>query len=218
MKSCQCGICLSCIWGDVLVGCQFRADVTEFKLKPHGHNTPPPCVALTMGHSFPPSTMLSGDIVRTAGYSWKVRGPWMFKPGLITKWYVRFCKNSGTWKCNWRKWTGLLPYLTHGLKSLATLPSIIKYISNLRSADLDASLSPTEKAQRTAWAAFVEAHLGDLVVRITPPQHILALAEIIGNVTGVCILCYNRQLQRMCATCVSEQTSIASTLLPPWPP
>ncbi|KAF9475862.1 hypothetical protein BDN70DRAFT_953795 [Pholiota conissans] len=67
--------------------------------------------------------------------------------------------------------TGQLPFLLHEQHSVASFPSIVKYVSGLRNADyktypnanLDANLSPREKAQRTAWSAHAESHLGDIV-------------------------------------------------------
>jgi sorting and assembly machinery component 37 len=79
--------------------------------------------------------------------------------------------------------TGQLPYLTHGHHTVAPLSSIVKYVARLPPAsvppvvaeadtpeptfvaDVDALLSPLERAQRTAWIAHVESALGDLVVR-----------------------------------------------------
>ena len=78
-------------------------------------------------------------------------------------------------------WPGQLPYLTEGLACIASLSSIVKYISGTRRrrvedgevednedsldlTDLSVSLNPAEKAKETAWAALVSAHLGDLVV------------------------------------------------------
>ncbi|KAH8116808.1 Tom37 C-terminal domain-containing protein [Phellopilus nigrolimitatus] len=76
---------------------------------------------------------------------------------------------------------GQLPYITHGLACVASFPSIIKYIAGLRRptetedereersgddagpTDLSAALSPQERAQQTAWLAYVSANLGDLV-------------------------------------------------------
>ncbi|KAF9526998.1 hypothetical protein CPB83DRAFT_908009 [Crepidotus variabilis] len=67
--------------------------------------------------------------------------------------------------------SGQLPYLVHEQHVVSTLPSIIKYVSDLRNADhtqypnanLDANLTPSQKAQASAWAAHAESHLGDLV-------------------------------------------------------
>ena len=60
---------------------------------------------------------------------------------------------------------GRLPFLTHGLHSVASLSSIAKYVSQLEDArPLDAHLSAVEKAQITARVAHVERELGDLVV------------------------------------------------------
>ena len=77
---------------------------------------------------------------------------------------------------------GQLPYLTHGHHSVAPLSSIVKYVAALApasvhpvveadapepmfSADVDVLLDSSERAQRTAWTAHIEAVLGDLVVR-----------------------------------------------------
>jgi sorting and assembly machinery component 37 len=77
---------------------------------------------------------------------------------------------------------GQLPYLTHGHHTVAPLSSIVKYVATLApasvlpvveadapepafSADVDALLGPSERAQRTAWVAHIESALGDLVVR-----------------------------------------------------
>ncbi|KAI5119739.1 hypothetical protein M0805_008669 [Coniferiporia weirii] len=75
---------------------------------------------------------------------------------------------------------GQLPYITHGLACVASFPSIVKYIAGRRKpgepeeeneeerspdelTDPSASLSSVERAQQTAWIAFVSASLGDLV-------------------------------------------------------
>jgi sorting and assembly machinery component 37 len=77
---------------------------------------------------------------------------------------------------------GQLPYLSHGHHTVAPLSSIVKYVAALTpatmppvtdadgpepafSADVDALLSTTERARRTAWIAHIESALGDLVVR-----------------------------------------------------
>lgn len=59
--------------------------------------------------------------------------------------------------------TGHLPFLIHEQFSVSSFASIVKYISRLKIVDPDRDLSPTERAQRTAWYAHVEYHLGDLV-------------------------------------------------------
>ncbi|KAF8969846.1 Tom37 C-terminal domain-containing protein [Flammula alnicola] len=67
--------------------------------------------------------------------------------------------------------TGQLPFLVHEQYTIASFPSIVKYVSGLRSADhttyphanLDVHLTPREKAQKTAWDAHAESHLGDLL-------------------------------------------------------
>lgn len=69
-------------------------------------------------------------------------------------------------------WLGQLPFLVHEQHTVGSFPSIVKYVSGLRNSDpktypnanLDANLSPREKAQRIAWLAHAESHLGDLVV------------------------------------------------------
>ena len=80
---------------------------------------------------------------------------------------------------------GQLPYLSHGHHTVAPLSSIVKYVAALTpatvppvtdadgsepafSADVDALLSTTERARRTAWIAHIESALGDLVVRWRP--------------------------------------------------
>jgi sorting and assembly machinery component 37 len=68
---------------------------------------------------------------------------------------------------------GQLPFLLHERFSVASFTSIVKYMSGLKDADktypnLDGNLSPAERAQRTAWYAHVESHLGDLVVCHSP--------------------------------------------------
>jgi sorting and assembly machinery component 37 len=78
---------------------------------------------------------------------------------------------------------GQLPYLSHGHHTVAPLSSIVKYVAGLTpamvppvtdaangpepafSADVDALLSTTERARRTAWTAHIGSALGDLVVR-----------------------------------------------------
>ncbi|EIM90362.1 uncharacterized protein STEHIDRAFT_93301 [Stereum hirsutum FP-91666 SS1] len=75
--------------------------------------------------------------------------------------------------------SGQFPYLTHGNHLAAPLSTIIKYVSGLSpnslpvqdesgaeqifSTNLDALLSPVERAQRTAWCAHILTTLGDLV-------------------------------------------------------
>lgn len=59
---------------------------------------------------------------------------------------------------------GQLPFLLHEQFSVSSFTSIVKYISRIKDADMDLDLAPKERAQRTAWYAHVEAHLGDLVV------------------------------------------------------
>ncbi|KIM62157.1 hypothetical protein SCLCIDRAFT_848921 [Scleroderma citrinum Foug A] len=67
---------------------------------------------------------------------------------------------------------GLLPFLTHGHLSIASLPAIVSFVASLSKTrtpgvtDIDASLSPSQKAQRTAWWSHVESNLGDLVSHI----------------------------------------------------
>ena len=70
--------------------------------------------------------------------------------------------------------------MTHGLHTTASFTSIAKYLDGLqrsvKSASSDSELdedayerpeelSGTQHAQLTAWLSFVEARLGDLVVR-----------------------------------------------------
>jgi sorting and assembly machinery component 37 len=80
--------------------------------------------------------------------------------------------------------SGQLPFLTHGQIIVSPSPSIISYVSSLNHAllkpsdfqdeyeidpsmvtpNLDAGLSALQLSQRTAWRAYFEAQLGDLVV------------------------------------------------------
>ncbi|KAJ3535183.1 hypothetical protein NM688_g7015 [Phlebia brevispora] len=63
--------------------------------------------------------------------------------------------------------SGQLPYLTHGLRRVASFESIVKYVSRLEGVrQLDTSLSVAEKAQATARIAHVEAELGDFVAHV----------------------------------------------------
>ncbi|KAJ7271986.1 hypothetical protein B0H12DRAFT_1092334 [Mycena haematopus] len=61
--------------------------------------------------------------------------------------------------------SGALPFLsTHDQQIVTSLPSIIKYTSNLAAdANLDAGFTPFEASQKTAWCSHAEAKLGDLV-------------------------------------------------------
>lgn len=75
---------------------------------------------------------------------------------------------------------GQLPFLTHGLHSVASFSSIAKYVSRLEGAhQLDAHLSPTEKAQTIARVAHVESELGNLVVRVTTVKRVNTNANLI---------------------------------------
>ncbi|KIJ69017.1 hypothetical protein HYDPIDRAFT_80765 [Hydnomerulius pinastri MD-312] len=63
-----------------------------------------------------------------------------------------------------------LPFLTHGHLVFSSLPSIISFVTSLSKSsqtsgatDIDTSLTASQKAQRTAWHAHVEANIGDLV-------------------------------------------------------
>jgi sorting and assembly machinery component 37 len=72
------------------------------------------------------------------------------------------------WLCGLFTWfTGQLPYLTHGMHSVAGYHAIVKYISSgiLHDETLK-KLSSVQKAQSAARMAHIEASLGDLVVRI----------------------------------------------------
>lgn len=63
--------------------------------------------------------------------------------------------------------TGQLPYLTHDLVTISSLPGIMTYVSGLPgSLKLDGHASTKEKAQRTAWKAHAASTLGDLVVSV----------------------------------------------------
>ncbi len=67
---------------------------------------------------------------------------------------------------------GQLPYLVHDQHVVSSLPSIIKYVSDLRNAEyakypnanLDLHLSSTQKSQRSAWFSHAQNKFGDLVV------------------------------------------------------
>ena len=62
---------------------------------------------------------------------------------------------------------GQLPYLTHGLATISSLPGIVTYVSRLPgSSKLDGHASTKEKARRTAWRAHAASTLGDLVVSV----------------------------------------------------
>ncbi|KAF9218227.1 hypothetical protein BS17DRAFT_237243 [Gyrodon lividus] len=65
---------------------------------------------------------------------------------------------------------GQLPFMTHGHLIISSLPAIMSFIASLSKSsrtsgatDIDASLSASQKAQRTAWYAHIEANIGDLV-------------------------------------------------------
>ncbi len=68
---------------------------------------------------------------------------------------------------------GQLPYLVHDQHVVSSLPSIIKYVSDLRSAEnfqypnanLDLNLTVIQRSQRTAWFAHTESQLGNLLVK-----------------------------------------------------
>lgn len=68
--------------------------------------------------------------------------------------------------------TGQLPYLTHGLTTVTSLPSIIAYVANIKQEN-DAGDGPSKhsepfdhvgRAQQIAWISYVQAQLGDLLV------------------------------------------------------
>ena len=62
---------------------------------------------------------------------------------------------------------GQLPYLTHGLATISSLPGIVTYISRLPgSSKLDGHASTKEKARRTAWRAHAASTLGGFVVSV----------------------------------------------------
>ncbi|KAL4067917.1 hypothetical protein V8B97DRAFT_1939788 [Scleroderma yunnanense] len=64
---------------------------------------------------------------------------------------------------------GHLPFLTHGHLAVASLPAIISLVVSLSKSrtsgvsDIDASLSRSQTAQRTAWWSHIESNLGDIV-------------------------------------------------------
>jgi len=70
--------------------------------------------------------------------------------------------------------SGQLPFLTHGHHVVSSLPSIVRYLTSLKtlvtqegenylSGGIDAELNASEKSQCVAWRAHVESNLGDLV-------------------------------------------------------
>lgn len=59
---------------------------------------------------------------------------------------------------------GQLPYLTHGLHSVAGFHAIVKYVAHTILRDPSQSLGVAEKAQQAARVAHVESSLGDLTV------------------------------------------------------
>ncbi|KAF7294792.1 Tom37 domain-containing protein [Mycena indigotica] len=60
--------------------------------------------------------------------------------------------------------SGSLPFLTHNGHSVSSLYSIVRYLERLHAGEsADATLTPVEEAQKTAWCSHVEANLGTLV-------------------------------------------------------
>ena len=86
---------------------------------------------------------------------------------------------NGTWRPETTYWpladetrVGQLPYLTHDLVTISSLPGIMTYVSGLPgSSKLDGHASAKEKAQRTAWKAHAASTLGDLVVGVNFLNH-----------------------------------------------
>lgn len=93
---------------------------------------------------------------------------------------------------------GQLPYLVHGQHVVSTLPSIIKYVSDLRNAEhsqyphanLDLHLTAVQRSQRTAWFARVESQLGNLLVKSL--SLVDGMQSGIKRSTGLCALLYKR--------------------------
>ena len=59
---------------------------------------------------------------------------------------------------------GQLPFLTHGLHSVAGFHGIVKYLSTSYHIESSATLDAKQKAQLSARLAHVESSLGDLTV------------------------------------------------------
>ena len=86
------------------------------------------------------------------------------------------------------------------------------------SADVDALLDPSERAQRTAWFAHVESALGDLVVR--PFAYRSALRGNLRYSLGLCLLLADRKLRCGYAThaVIFLQNSTVLLRAPTYPP
>ena len=76
------------------------------------------------------------------------------------------------------------------------------------SADVDALLSVSERAQRTAWIAHMESALGDLVVRYPLPIPI-PFGSNMRFIAGPCFLLHSREL------CCRHTTHSIFLLQPP---
>ena len=104
---------------------------------------------------------------------------------------------------------GQLPYLTHDLVTISSLPGIMTYVSGLPgSSRLDDHPSSKEKAQRTAWKAHAASTLGDLVVGVNllhPPTRFNILP-------GVFVL-FVRQLLEAHPTDACEDDAHSTTIL-----
>lgn len=83
--------------------------------------------------------------------------------------------------------SGSLPFLIHEEKQVATSRSVLSYLSKLKGGENGLRGNGTNeerlvKAQRTAWSAYVDSHLRDLVVRDIIPASLI----IASNLTTVC--------------------------------
>jgi len=68
-----------------------------------------------------------------------------------------------------RDYPGLLPYMTRDDRPVAASYELIaQHIAS--TIDIDRALSGSQRAQATAWRAYITAHLGDLVVRFPVPN------------------------------------------------
>ena len=109
--------------------------------------------------------------------------------------------------------TGNLPFLSHGLTTISTYESIVKYVKNskFRTEYWEARLDGQQRAQHTAWLAFVQAHLGDLVVSTrTRCPHIISFFD--ANI-GMLVLYLEGQLLKMRPPHSRQRSSCSSKLL-----
>ncbi|KAF4603805.1 hypothetical protein EYR40_000976 [Pleurotus pulmonarius] len=68
--------------------------------------------------------------------------------------------------------SGQLPFLSHEMQIVSTLPSIIKYVSKLKKVDgvsvpdIGSVLSPAERATSVAWISHISTNMGDIVAHM----------------------------------------------------